>query len=56
MHHALLNVRADIAAARGDYPRLLAEPETWGTVASATGYRLPATGHRPPAPGPVLPT
>ncbi|WP_405816016.1 LuxR C-terminal-related transcriptional regulator [Streptomyces sp. NBC_01390] len=29
MHEALLNVRADIAAARGDYGRLLREPESW---------------------------
>jgi len=29
MHEALLNVRADIAAARGDYAQLLSEPESW---------------------------
>ncbi|MEH0422767.1 helix-turn-helix transcriptional regulator [Streptomyces sp. B21-083] len=29
MHEALLNVRADIAAARGDYGQLLSEPESW---------------------------
>ncbi|MDX3453604.1 AAA family ATPase [Streptomyces sp. ME02-8801-2C] len=29
MHEALLNVRADIAAARGDYGRLLNDPEPW---------------------------
>ncbi|WP_105973333.1 helix-turn-helix transcriptional regulator [Streptomyces geranii] len=29
MHAALLNVRADIAAARGDYAELLSEAESW---------------------------
>ncbi|WP_239134743.1 AAA family ATPase [Streptomyces sp. SID12488] len=29
MHEALLNVRADIAAARGDYGQLLSDPESW---------------------------
>ncbi|WP_239149134.1 LuxR family transcriptional regulator [Streptomyces sp. SID12501] len=29
MHEALLNVRADIAAARGDYGQLLSEHESW---------------------------
>ncbi|MDX3752924.1 LuxR C-terminal-related transcriptional regulator [Streptomyces sp. AK08-02] len=43
MHEALLNVRADIAAARGDYRRLLSEPESWrrdGTAETAESEEL----------------
>ncbi|MFE0819963.1 AAA family ATPase [Streptomyces sp. NPDC058847] len=37
MQHALLNTRADIAAARGDYARLLADDRHSDTAASRTG-------------------
>ncbi|WP_405767267.1 AAA family ATPase [Streptomyces sp. NBC_01538] len=37
MHEALLNVRADIAAARGDYGSLLTEPESWRRGEGAGG-------------------
>ncbi|ELP69494.1 AAA family ATPase [Streptomyces turgidiscabies] len=37
MHEALLNVRADIAAARGDYGQLLSEPESWRRDGTADG-------------------
>ncbi|WP_411152375.1 AAA family ATPase [Streptomyces sp. A30] len=42
MHLALLNVRADIAAARGAYGELLAHPEEWQT---ARARQLPANAH-----------
>ncbi|MFE9684687.1 AAA family ATPase [Streptomyces sp. NPDC006285] len=41
MHRALLNVRADIAAARGDYARLLSGPEARRPAGSLQG---PANG------------
>ncbi|WP_217251543.1 AAA family ATPase [Streptomyces sp. AC602_WCS936] len=37
MQHALLNTRADIAAARGDHARLLADDRRGDTAASRTG-------------------
>ncbi|MCW8100763.1 helix-turn-helix transcriptional regulator [Streptomyces tauricus] len=37
MHRALLNVRADIAAARGDYARLLAGPEARPSAGTRLG-------------------
>ena len=53
MHEALLNVRADIAAARGDYGQLLTEPESWrrreGTGAG-DGFRGEESSAEP-APG-----
>ncbi|MFF3375442.1 AAA family ATPase [Streptomyces sp. NPDC002680] len=36
MYEALLNVRADIAAARGDYAQLLSGPESWRGPATGT--------------------
>ncbi|UIX35056.1 helix-turn-helix transcriptional regulator [Streptomyces sp. GQFP] len=36
MYEALLNVRADIAAARGDYAQLLSAPESWKGEATGT--------------------
>uniref|UniRef100_A0AAU2A897 AAA family ATPase n=1 Tax=Streptomyces sp. NBC_00093 TaxID=2975649 RepID=A0AAU2A897_9ACTN len=36
MYEALLNVRADIAAARGDYAQLLSGPESWKGEAAGT--------------------
>ncbi|GAA3851027.1 hypothetical protein GCM10023084_01560 [Streptomyces lacrimifluminis] len=44
MHEALLNVRADIAAARGDYEQLLSEPESWRRDGTGSGER---PGERP---------
>ncbi|MFF3658591.1 AAA family ATPase [Streptomyces olivochromogenes] len=45
MHLALLNVRADIAATRGQYADLLAEPAAW-QVTEATRHRpAPANAH-----------
>lgn len=45
MHLALLNVRADIAATRGQYADLLAEPASW-QVTEATRHRPdPANAH-----------
>lgn len=45
MHLALLNVRADIAATRGQYADLLAEPADW-QVTEATRHRPdPANAH-----------
>ncbi|WP_443060373.1 AAA family ATPase [Streptomyces sp. NBC_00459] len=37
MHEALLNVRADIAAARGDYGQLLSDEESWRRDGTGTG-------------------
>ncbi len=49
MHEALLNVRADIAAARGDYGQLLSDEESWrrdGTGAGTGTVGGPGPGFR----------
>ncbi|WUW92954.1 AAA family ATPase [Streptomyces sp. NBC_01451] len=48
MHEALLNVRADIAAARGDYGQLLGDEESWRRDGTGAGTG-PGSGGGPGA-------
>ncbi|WP_371659459.1 AAA family ATPase [Streptomyces sp. NBC_00280] len=49
MHEALLNVRADIAAARGDYGQLLSDEESWRGDGTGAGTGTGTGGS--PGPG-----
>ncbi|MGY1501345.1 AAA family ATPase [Streptomyces sp. QTS52] len=51
MHEALLNVRADIAAARGDYGQLLSDPESWRTDRVTSGAGTGTGAGEGPGPG-----